>query len=169
MELIHPFLPYYDDKRLVQRLTEELAGMGVRASEVNTAVAAARAEDEAFKEDIRKKADEIIDYIEQNDKNAIILAGRPYHLDPEINHGIDQVISSFGFAVLTESSVAHRDHMQPADPRAGSVDVPLRDCIGLLISRERRDDIDLIQLNSFGCGLDAVTTDQVEEITVGAQ
>ena len=163
VELIHPFLPYYDDKRLVQRLTEELAGMGVRASEVKTAVAAARAEDEAFKEDIRKKADEIIDYIEQNDKNAIILAGRPYHLDPEINHGIDQVISSFGFAVLTESSVAHRDH----------INRPIR-VLDQWMYHTRlyraadfagtRDDIDLIQLNSFGCGLDAVTTDQVEEI-----
>ena len=110
-----------------------------------------------------KKADEIIDYIEQNDKNAIILAGRPYHLDPEINHGIDQVISSFGFAVLTESSAAHRDH----------INRPIR-VLDQWMYHTRlyraadfagtRDDIDLIQLNSFGCGLDAVTTDQVEEI-----
>ncbi len=163
VELIHPFLPYYDDKRMTERLSEELKGMKISASEIKDALAAARAEDAAFKADIRKKADEIIDYIEKNGKNAIILAGRPYHLDPEINHGIDQVITSFGFAVLTESSVAERSNISR----------PIR-VLDQWMYHSRlyraadfagtRDDIDLIQLNSFGCGLDAVTTDQVEEI-----
>ncbi len=163
VELLHPFLPYYDDKRLTERLTEEMRSFGIHASEIREALRAARAEDEAFKADIRRKADEIIDYIEKNNKNAIILAGRPYHLDPEINHGIDQVITSFGFAVLTESSVAHRGHIKR----------PIRVLDQWMYHSRlyraadfagRRDDIDLIQLNSFGCGLDAVTTDQVEEI-----
>jgi predicted nucleotide-binding protein (sugar kinase/HSP70/actin superfamily) len=131
--------------------------------EVTEAVKAARAEDAAFKADIEAKADEIIDYIEKNDKHAIVLAGRPYHLDPEINHGIDQVITSFGFAVLTESSVAGRSNIKR----------PLR-VLDQWAYHTRlyraadftgsREDIDLIQLNSFGCGIDAITTDQVEEI-----
>ena len=163
VKLLHPFLPYYDDKRLTERLAEEMASLGIRASEVREAVRAGREEDAAFKADIRKRADEMIDYIEKNGKNAIILAGRPYHLDPEINHGIDQVITSFGFAVLTESSVAER----------GRLKRPVR-VLDQWMYHSRlyraadfagtRDDIDLIQLNSFGCGLDAVTTDQVEEI-----
>lgn len=163
--LVHPFLPYYDDKRLTERLYEELVlhGYGVSQSEVEGAVKAARAEDAAFKADITAKADEIIAHIEETGQNAIILAGRPYHLDPEINHGIDQVISSYGFAVLTESSVAGRSHLSR----------PIR-VLDQWMYHTRlykaadfagsRDDIDLIQLNSFGCGLDAVTTDQVEEI-----
>lgn len=163
--LIHPFLPYYDDKRLKERLYEELAlnNYAVTKDEVNKAVDAARAEDARFKADIRSKADEIIDHIEKNHGHAIILAGRPYHLDPEINHGIDQVITSFGFAVLTESSVAERS----------SIKRPIR-VLDQWAYHTRlyraadyagsRSDIDLIQLNSFGCGLDAVTTDQVEEI-----
>ncbi|MBR5228623.1 MAG: 2-hydroxyacyl-CoA dehydratase [Firmicutes bacterium] len=163
VDFMHPFLPYYDDKRLGERLFEEFGKFGVRKDQVIKAMNAARAEDKKFKDDIIRKADEIIDHIEETGMNAIILAGRPYHLDPEINHGIDQVITSFGFAVLTESSVAHRSNLKrpirvldqwmyhtrlyKAADYAGS-----------------RDDMDLIQLNSFGCGLDAVTTDQVEEI-----
>ncbi len=160
---MHPFLPYYDDKRLIVRLHEEFLHMGITKAEVAAAVKAARAEDAAFKADIVAKADEIIAHIEKTGGNAIILAGRPYHLDPEINHGIDQVISSFGFAVLTESSVAGR----------AKINRPLR-VLDQWTYHSRlyraadfagtRDDIDLIQLNSFGCGLDAVTTDEVEEI-----
>lgn len=162
---IHPFLPYYDDKRLKERLYEELTlnNYNVTKEDVDDAVTAARAEDARFKAEIAAKGDEIIDYIEKNDGHAIILAGRPYHLDPEINHGIDQVITSFGFAVLTESSVAGRSHLKRPIRVLDQWAYHTRlyraaDFAG------SREDIDLIQLNSFGCGLDAVTTDQVEEI-----
>ncbi|MCI8284947.1 MAG: 2-hydroxyacyl-CoA dehydratase [Firmicutes bacterium] len=161
--LIHPFLPYYDDKRLTERLFEEFSGYGIDKIEITAAIEAARAEDSAFKTDIEAKADEILAQIEREGKNAIILAGRPYHLDPEINHGIDQIITSFGFAVLTESSVSRKSNLKH----------PIR-VLDQWMYHTRlyraaefagtRDDIDLIQLNSFGCGLDAVTTDQVEEI-----
>jgi len=163
VDFMHPFLPYYDDKRLGERLFEEFRKFGVSKDQVVKALEAGRAEDLKFKADIIRKADEIIDHIEKTGQNAIILAGRPYHLDPEINHGIDQVITSFGFAVLTESSVAHRSDLKR----------PIR-VLDQWMYHTRlykaadfagtRDDIDLIQLNSFGCGLDAVTTDQVEEI-----
>ena len=162
---IHPFLPYYDDKRLKERLYEELTlnNYNITKEEVNKAVEAARSEDARFKADIVTKGDEIIDYIEKNHGHAIVLAGRPYHLDPEINHGIDQVITSFGFAVLTESSVAGRSHIKRPIRVLDQWAYHTRlyraaDFAG------SREDIDLIQLNSFGCGLDAVTTDQVEEI-----
>ena len=161
--LMHPFLPYFDDRRLKERLYEEFSSFGVTKREITAAVEAAREEDRIFKQDVSDKADEILRHVEETDGHAIILAGRPYHLDPEINHGIDQVISSFGFAVLTESSVAGRTHLErpvrvldqwtyhsrmyKAADFAGS-----------------RDDVDLVQLTSFGCGLDAVTTDEVEEL-----
>lgn len=161
--LLHPFLPYDDDRRLGQRLFEEFSQFGVTREEAQRALTAARAEDKAFQADIVKKADEIIAHVEKTGGHAVVLAGRPYHLDPEINHGIDQVIASYGFAVLTEASVAHR----------GALRRPLR-VLDQWMYHSRlykaadfcgtRDDMDLVQLNSFGCGLDAVTTDQVEEL-----
>ncbi len=163
VEFFHPFLPYYEDKRMVDRLCEELRPLGVGKDEIKAAFDAARAEDAAFKEEIRKKAEEIIKTVEATGGHGIVLAGRPYHLDPEINHGIDKLIASFGFAVLTESSVAH----------LGKLVRPIR-VLDQWMYHSRlykaadfcagRDDMDLVQLNSFGCGLDAVTADEVEEL-----
>lgn len=163
IKFMHPFLPYHDDKRLTERLSEEFKEYGILSEEISQALKAARAEDLNFKNDVRKKADEIISELEKNNGRAIVLAGRPYHLDPEINHGIDQMIASFGFSILTEASVADRAKLSR----------PIRVLDQWMYHSRlykaadftgRRDDIDLIQLNSFGCGLDAVTTDEVEEI-----
>ncbi len=101
--------------------------------------------------------------MKETGRHGIVLAGRPYHIDPEINHGIPELINSYGIAVLTEDSVSHLHQ----------VERPL-----IVIDQwmyhtrlyaaanfvKTRDDLDLIQLNSFGCGLDAVTTDQVNDI-----
>ena len=98
------------------------------------------------------------------------LAGRPYHLDPEINHGIDKMITSFDMVVLTEDSVAATWAKLPRPIRVlRPVDVSFTDCTRRRTFVGTTDDVELIQLNSFGCGLDAVTTDQVEEITEKAQ
>ncbi len=96
-------------------------------------------------------------------RSVSFFSGRPYHLDPEINHGIDKLINSFDMVVLTEDSVAHM----------GILERPIR-VLDQWVYHSRLykaaefvgtcDDVELIQLNSFGCGLDAVTTDQVEEI-----
>jgi len=163
VKFMHPFLPYDDDKLLARELVKLLAEFGVSASEVKSAVEAARAEDASFKNDIREKAKEYLAYARANGKKIIILAGRPYHIDPEINHGIDKLISSFDMVVLTEDSVSH----------LGSVPRPIRVCDQWMYHSRlykaaefvsTTDDCEIIQLNSFGCGLDAVTTDQVEEI-----
>ena len=161
--MMHPFLPYHDDKRLKQRLFEEFRDQGITKKEIDAAVEAGRAEDQAFKDDINVKADEILAYLKRTGGRGIVLAGRPYHLDPEINHGLDQVIASFGFAVLTESSVSWRTEF-PRPIRVldqwtyHSRMYKAADYVG------STDNLDLIQLTSFGCGLDAVTTDQVEEL-----
>jgi len=160
---MHPFLPYFDDKRLAKRMCEELSNFDVTEKEVRSAIMAARAEDAAFKNDVMRKGEEIIGYIEETGGHGIVLSGRPYHLDPEINHGIDKMIASYGFAVLTESSVAHM----------GKIEEPLR-VLDQWTYHDRlyraaefcggRDDMEFVQLNSFGCGIDAITTDEVEEI-----
>ena len=160
---MHPFIPYYDNRRMVERMCEELSNWKIPKAEIKRALSVARKEDQEFKREIEKKAEEIIKIIERGDVHGIVLAGRPYHLDSEINHGIDKVIASCGFAVLTESSVAH----------LGTLKRPIRVLDQWMYHSRlykaadfctKRQDIDLIQLNSFGCGVDAVTTDEVEEI-----
>ncbi len=101
--------------------------------------------------------------MEEHKRRGIVLAGRPYHLDPEINHGIPELITSYGIAVLTEESVAHLNPVERPADRNGSVDVPPA-CMRQPTYVKLREDLDLIQLNSFGCGLDAVTTDEVNDI-----
>lgn len=162
VEFFHPFLPYDNDERLTRRLYAMFRGRNIGMSEISRAVREGRREDKRFKDDIKRQGAYAIKYIKSNNKKGIILAGRPYHLDPEINHGMDKVITSFGMAVLTEDSVAHFTELYR----------PIRILDQWMYHSRlykaaevagRNDDIELVQLNSFGCGLDAVTTDQVEE------
>lgn len=160
---INPFLPYDNKKQLTVRLHQELAPWDIPRKEIAHAVEKAWQEDMRFKEDIRRKGEEILAYLEKTGKQGIVLAGRPYHIDPEINHGIPEIITSLGAAVLTEDAVAH----------LGTVKRPTR-AIDQWMYHSRlyaaasfvntRTDLELVQLNSFGCGLDAITTDQVQEI-----
>ena len=163
VEFMHPFLPYDDDKRLKRELIKLLKSKGCSSGEISKALAKAREEDAAFKADMRRAGENALKFAETNDIKCLILAGRPYHIDPEINHGMDKMINSFGMIVLTEDSVAHMGELQR----------PIRVLDQWMYHSRlykaaafagKRDDIELIQLNSFGCGLDAVTTDQVAEI-----
>ena len=100
-----PFLPIYDQKRMGDRLYEELSPLGIEKDEIRNALEKAYEEDECFKNDVRKKGEETLEYCRKNKITPIVLAGRPYHVDPEINHGIPELINSFGFAVVTEDSI----------------------------------------------------------------
>lgn len=167
VRFMNPFLPYENKKRLVQRLYEEFSDFGISKKEIILAVDKAWKEEDRCRQDIRKKGEEILAYLNKTGKKGIVLAGRPYHIDPEINHGIPDLINSMGLAVLSEDSIAH----------LGKVERPLR-VVDQWMYHSRlyaaasfvkdREDLELIQLNSFGCGLDAVTTDQVEEILTGS-
>lgn len=163
VSFLFPFLPMNNMERMKVRIYEEFKTFGVSKQEVNLAIDKAYAEREAVRSDIRVKAEEILAYLVRTNQKGIVLAGRPYHLDPEIHHGIPEMITGLGLAVLTEDSVAH----------LGDVARPLR-ALDQWVYHSRlyaaasfvttRDDLELVQLNSFGCGLDAVTTDQVQEI-----
>lgn len=157
----NPFFSFKDEEVLAKRLCEEFKD--IPAAEVKRAAKSAWTEWQNFREDVRKKGEETLQSIEESGMSAVVLAGRPYHLDPEINHGIPELITSYGVAVLTEDSVAH----------LGKVERPLnvRDQwayhsrLYAAASYVRdKENIELIQLNSFGCGLDAVTTDEVHDI-----
>jgi len=157
------FLPMDNKERLVTRLCEELKDFGISMDEVKCAVEKAAEEDIAVKKDIRKKGEEVLEYLENTGRKGVVLSGRPYHIDPEINHGIPNIITGYGMAVLTEDSIAH----------LGDIERPLR-VVDQWVYHSRlyaaasfvakSKNLELIQLNSFGCGLDAVTTDQVQEI-----
>ncbi|WFD08999.1 2-hydroxyacyl-CoA dehydratase [Tepidibacter hydrothermalis] len=163
VKFMNPFIPYNDKKRLIKRMYDILNDFNISKLEIDVAVNKAWNEDIKVKNDIRKKGEEIVNYLQENSKIGIVLAGRPYHIDPQINHGIQNIIISNSIAVLTEDSVAH----------LGKIEKPLRvldqwmyhSRLYLAASYVRdNDNLELIQLNSFGCGLDAVTSDQVKEI-----
>ncbi|MEN8904646.1 MAG: acyl-CoA dehydratase activase-related protein [Clostridiales bacterium] len=163
IDFINPFLPYYDRKKLSERLYEEFKKYNINKTEIKDAVKKAWKEDELFKGDIRKKGEEVLNYLKINNKKGIVLAGRPYHLDHEINHGIPNIITGFGIAVLTEDSVSH---LAKNNSELRVVNQWMYHSRLYLAAEyvKDKDYLELIQLNSFGCGLDAVTTDQVEEI-----
>ncbi len=163
VQMSNPFLPYDDDKRLIGALYDELSSRGISKKEIETAIKVARKEQELYKQDVRDKGDEAIAYARENGKKMVVLAGRPYHLDPEINHGINKLISSFDLVVLSEDSVEHLGSM-PRPVRVLDQWVYHSRLYKAADVAGRNDDMEIVQLNSFGCGLDAVTTDQVEEI-----
>ncbi|MBN2795391.1 MAG: 2-hydroxyacyl-CoA dehydratase [Clostridia bacterium] len=158
----HPFLPIDDEKRMYKRLVEELANENLLKKDIKRALNMAYEELHQFKTDIKAETEKTLKYIEDHQIKGIVLAGRPYHLDKEINHGIDELIHSYGFAILVEDGF--RD--MPIERPIRVVDQWVYHSRLYKAARfvSTRDDLELIQLNSFGCGLDAVTTDQVQEI-----
>lgn len=163
VEFMHPFLPYDDDRKLVRELSKAFESKGITAKEIRQAVRRARQEDERFHDDMKAAGEKAFEYAEKHGTKSIILSGRPYHVDPEINHGMDKVINSFGMIVLTEDAIAHRVNLE-RPIRVLDQWVYHSRLYRSAIFAGRRSDVELIQLNSFGCGLDAVTTDQVAEI-----
>ena len=108
IKYLNPFLPL-DEKALLKRILEldEFKEYKFTKKELTEAIAEAFQEQRNFKEDVRKKGEEFLKYIEEHNEKAICLAGRPYHLDKEVNHGIDTMINSLGLCVLTEDSISH--------------------------------------------------------------
>ncbi|NMA02680.1 MAG: 2-hydroxyglutaryl-CoA dehydratase, partial [Clostridia bacterium] len=113
---LHPFLPYDNPKEMVKRLSEELEVFKISKSEIAKSLALAYQEQENYKKDMEKAGIETLKLIREKGIKGIVLAGRPYHTDPEINHGIPELINSLGMAVFTEDSLAH----------LGKVERPLR-------------------------------------------
>ena len=168
VKFYHPFLPLNRRDRLLQRLQTELAGENIPRAEWIAALDAAYAEQENYKADVRRAGEAALDFMTENNVKGVLLAGRPYHIDPEINHGLPELIQSYGLAILSEDAVRH----------LGTVIRPLR-VVDQWSYHSRlyaaahfvlsRPDIELVQINSFGCGLDAITIDQVKDILASRQ
>ena len=181
VELMNPFLAFTDEKVLSDGLVKafmERFGKpgkdrfgkdipGLTEKQIREAAHHGWEELLRAKSDTEKKGEEVLSWMEKTGHRGIVLAGRPYHIDPEINHGIADMITSYGFAVLTEDSVSHLAQVERP------VIVTDQWMYHTRLYRaatfvKKRDDLDLVQLNSFGCGLDAVTTDQVSDILTGS-
>ena len=164
VDFMNPFIAFTDydtaKNELVKVFKEKF---GISEEETTKACKRAWDESEKTRNDMMRKGEEVIAYLNQTGKRGIVLAGRPYHIDPEINHGIPELITSYGIAVLTEDSVSH----------LAEVERPLIVMDQWMYhSRlykaanfvKTTENLDIIQLNSFVCGLDAVTTDAVNDI-----
>ena len=164
VRFLNPFLSFASQEQLSKQLQKIFAEeFSIPAQEVDSAVKSGWEELCRMQEDIRRKGEETLSYMEATGHRGIILAGRPYHIDPEINHGIPELINSYGIAVLTEDSVSH---LKQVERPLMVMDQWMYHSRLYAAANyvKNRNDLDLIQLNSFGCGLDAVTTDQVNDI-----
>ena len=195
---MHPYFNLANHELMVDRILEEFAWANVTREEVETAVKAAYAEDKVFKHDVQQEGLKALAYMKEHDCRGIVLAGRPYHIDPEINHGIPETICALGMVVLSEDSICE---LQPGEKldltdflSEGEEDPRKKNANGFRHVDDRKvtvnrmplrvtnqwayhsrlyaaahfvasyPGLELVQLNSFGCGLDAITTDQVAEI-----
>ena len=195
---MHPYFNLANHELMVDRILEEFAWANVTREEVETAVKAAYAEDKVFKHDVQQEGLTALAYMKEHNCRGIVLAGRPYHIDPEINHGIPETICSLGMVVLSEDSICE---LQPGEKlnltdflSEGEEDPRKKNANGFRHVDDRKvtvnrmplrvtnqwayhsrlyaaahfvasyPGLELVQLNSFGCGLDAITTDQVAEI-----
>ncbi len=157
--------PYIDINRknhTAKALARAFERYGITHKQIYSVLDEAFAAERTYRKDIKNKALEIIANARENGKKIIVLAGRPYHIDPEINHGIHKLIASLGLAVITEDSVSEL------------VGVPPLDVLNQWTYHSRlyraaeyvctQPDMQLVQLVSFGCGIDAITTDEVRAI-----
>ena len=164
IEFLHPFLSLTNVETLTRRLVEEFSErFDIPGEEISSAVHAAWDELNACRDDMRKKGEETVRFLDETGNRGIVLAGRPYHIDPEVNHGIPELINSYNIAVLTEDSVSH---LHPVERPINVMDQWMYHSRLYAAANyvKTTENLDFIQLNSFGCGLDAVTTDQAAEI-----
>jgi len=168
IDFMNPFLSFKSEETISYRLVEELCEkFSLSSEEVKNAVHKAWVEMDACRDDIRKKGEETIAFLDKEGKRGIVLAGRPYHYDPEVHHGIPELINSYDIAVLTEDAISH---LTPVERPLVVMDQWMYHSRLYAAANyiKTKDNLDLIQLNSFGCGLDAVTTDQVADILTGS-
>ncbi len=161
IKLVSPFLTFDDISALTKGLVKTFTS--IPREEIASAVQAGLTEADIAKGNVRTKGEETLVYLADTGTKGILLCGHPYHADPEINHGIADMITGMGLAVLTEDSVCHLDHSE------GDVAVVNQWTYHARMYRAARlaavrSDLELVQLTSFGCGIDAITCDAVQDI-----
>ena len=167
-KFLYPFINVNDPKLLVKTLLPTLQQLDASISkkELRKAVAEGLKAYEKYMRAVRHEGELALEYARKTGRRVMILAGRPYHIDPEISHGIDKLAASLGFVVVSEDSVCHL------------ADKPLVRVLNQWTYHARlyraakyaaeHEDTQLVQLVSFGCGVDAITTDEVRSILESA-
>lgn len=164
INFMNPFLALDNEEALKSRLFEELGEQfSLTSDEIDRAVTLAYEELEQARTDIQNKGEEVLAYLAETGRTGIVLCGRPYHIDPEINHGIPELINSYGIAVLTEDSISHLSNVERPLNVSDQWMYHSRLYAAANYAKGNKQ-LEVIQLNSFGCGLDAVTTDTVKDI-----
>ncbi|MDT2815570.1 acyl-CoA dehydratase activase-related protein [Vagococcus carniphilus] len=158
----NPYLNLADSDSVVSQLQDCFSDFNFSQEEIRKAVLHGYDELDSFKKDIQKRGEKVLEKMQKNNQKGIVLSGRPYHIDPEVNHGIANIITQEGFHVLTEDSICHLGDVK--NLRVVNQWVYHSRLYGAAKVVAKMPNLELVQLNSFGCGLDAVTTDQVEEI-----
>ena len=168
VRFLSPFMAFTNEKILTAQLEKIMQQeFDIPAAETRAAAHAGWGELIQAKKDVEAEGERAVQWCKDNKKHGIVLAGRPYHIDPEIHHGIPDMIAGFGLAVLTEGSVSHLGKVER--PVVVSDQWMYHSRLYAAASFVKNtDELDLVQLNSFGCGLDAVTTDQVSDILTGS-
>ena len=163
VKLIQPFLTLNNRDKVVEVMKDALVGYTIHKGDIEKAVDAGFAALKQYKEDVIAEGKRTLQYMEEHHTQGIVLAGRPYHLDPEINHGLADLITAEGLCVLTEEMVSQNDLLMRPTRVVDQwmYHTRLYKAAAFVTTR---DDLELVQLTSFGCGLDAVTADQVQEI-----
>ncbi len=164
VKFLYPYLNINDRGELVRGLYEYLSPRyeGMTRSEIRRAVKEAFAAYESYMDSVRKEGERAVAWARENGRRIMVLAGRPYHADAEIGHGIDKLATSLGFAVVSEDSIAHLAERQPVRV-LNQWTYHARLYRAARFAAENRD-VELVQLVSFGCGVDAITTDEVRAI-----
>ncbi len=162
-KFISPFLSFDNEKHFVKamHLHFEKAGISFKAKDIKIALHAAINTYNEFMYQLHIKHNEIVDYARENQLPIAVLCGRPYHLDPLINHQIHQLLTQLGFVVVSEESVPEQSPHSTNVLNQWTYHARLYQAAHYVCENE---DMHLIQLVSFGCGIDAVTTDEVKEI-----
>ena len=168
IRFLSPFMAFTNEKILSTQLEKIMQQeFDIPASETRAAAHAGWKELLQVKADVEAEGERAVQWCKENKKHGIVLAGRPYHIDPEIHHGIPDMIAGFGLAVLTEDSISHLGKVER--PVVVSDQWMYHSRLYAAASYVKNSEVlDLVQLNSFGCGLDAVTTDQVSDILTGS-
>ena len=164
IKYLNPFLPF-NAKSLAETIFKlpEFAEYKFTKKELLNAAKLAEEEYQHYKDDVEAEGNRALKYMKEHNSKEIVLAGRPYHVDPEINHGIDTLITGLGLAVLSEDSICKQTDITKRLRVVNQWTYHSRlyaaaDFVG------KHNELELIQLTSFGCGVDAVTTDEVNEI-----
>ena len=162
-KFLDPYVGLWRHKDCAKRLSELLfTEFGIPKKETKAAVEAAYDAYNAYVEDVHQTGEAYIEQARQEGRPIIVMAGRPYHIDPEINHGINDLITSFGFVLITEDTLAYREGYETRTVlNQWTFQSRMYNAARYVCTQK---DMQMVQLVSFGCGTDAITTDELRSI-----